>query len=647
MADKKDTTYVVDVTWLRESWDYKRNFPILPSEVKVNSHKIFSWICTKDPRHTWDQSPHARYQHHSGCPICANKRIVAGINDLETLRPDIASEWHPTLNGTLRPFQVAVRSNKKVWWQCKTGLPGHEWEETVDKRASGRGCPFCSNRRVLPGYNDLATKEPKLAKEWDDDKNGDLKPEDFVYGSTKKVHWKCATCSFEWVATIRDRRKGHGCWQCSEKQKQQSRLATYRKKNGTAAELPFIEEWYQEKNGDKTPEDYTPRSNQKVWWKCQKCGHEWEATIGNRANGRGCPCCANKVIVPGINDLATTHPDLANEWHPTNNGELKPTEVFAGSARKVWWQCPRGHSYKASLLHRSQGTECSVCNSGRQTSFAEQAVFFYVKQICPDAENRVLGLLSDRMELDVYIPSRRLAIEYDGSFWHKEDKLERDIAKFEQCKRHGIHLIRIKEKRIAGDEQSADEILCAEKLESGKNLDVLIQVLVDRLDPESNMWTRRDPGQIHSRISIDLERDRMPIRSSFVKVLKNNLLLTNPELAMEWHPTKNGSLTPEQVSRGSNLRAWWLCSKCGYEWQAPVYRRSQGSGCSQCYRRLQKIYHPEAKPILQLTEEGILVREWRSLSEAARNLKINSSNISTCARGQRSKAGGYVWRYKE
>jgi hypothetical protein len=71
-------------------------------------------------------------------------------------------------------------------------------------------------------------------------------------------------------------------------------------------------EWQPLLNGELQPSDFLPGSNRKVWWECSKCGYIWEAKICNRAKlGRGCPCCANKVAVKGVNDLATTHPEIA------------------------------------------------------------------------------------------------------------------------------------------------------------------------------------------------------------------------------------------------------------------------------------------------------------------------------------------------
>ena len=67
-------------------------------------------------------------------------------------------------------------------------------------------------------------------------------------------------------------------------------------------------------------------SHKKVWWTCLK-GHEWQTTVVARTRGSGCPVCANQVILSGYNDLLSIDPELASEWHPTKNGELKPDMV--------------------------------------------------------------------------------------------------------------------------------------------------------------------------------------------------------------------------------------------------------------------------------------------------------------------------------
>ena len=70
--------------------------------------------------------------------------------------------------------------------------------------------------------------------------------------------------------------------------------------------------------------------------------------------------------MPGYNDLATTNPELAAEWHPTKNGMLTPHDVTAGSNKKVWWLGACGHAWKASMNYRKQyKVVCPKCDTER------------------------------------------------------------------------------------------------------------------------------------------------------------------------------------------------------------------------------------------------------------------------------------------
>ena len=85
----------------------------------------------------------------------------------------------------------------------------------------------------------------------------------------------------------------------------------------------LLKEWNQEKNEELNPANIELGSHKKVWWQCSK-GHDWQAIVSNRVLGKGCPYCAGQKVWIGFNDLSTTRPDLANEWHPMKNGDLTP-----------------------------------------------------------------------------------------------------------------------------------------------------------------------------------------------------------------------------------------------------------------------------------------------------------------------------------
>ncbi len=268
---------------------------------------------------------------------------------------ELAKEWNYEKNGSLRPEHVVLNSGKKVWWKCEQG---HEWQARIADRNSGKGCPYCSNKKVLNGYNDLQTVNPSLANEWNYEKNNVLTPADVTPNSDKKVWWKCSK-GHEWQATIGSRSSGNGCPYCS------GRFAVKGKNDLQAINPTLAKEWDYEKNNGLKPADTTPNSHKKVWWKCEQ-GHEWQAAISDRNRGRGCPYCSNKKVLLGYNDLATTNPEIATEWHPDRNGDLLPTMVSSGSHKKVWWKCKYGHEWQSTVEKRKAGTGCPICRKNKK-----------------------------------------------------------------------------------------------------------------------------------------------------------------------------------------------------------------------------------------------------------------------------------------
>ncbi len=410
-----------------------------------------------------------------------------------------------------------------------------------------------------------------------------------------------------------------------------------REKQTISQDKALMEEWDFEVNAHLSPEKLTRGSNKKAWWKCSKCKYEYEAKISNRAIlKRGCPCCKNKVVVVGINDLATTHPSLAKEWHPTKNGDLLPQNITYGYGKKVWWQCPYGHEYQATPNHRTQkeGTQCPICYSGRQTSFAEQAIFYYVKKLYPDAINRYKADFLGKMELDVYIPSIRYAIEYDGEAWHKERTIKREQRKYELCRKQGIKLIRLREKQITSGLDIADYCWHMPDLYKHKNLEVIIMDVLRRL-------------RLHfccSFVDINIERDRLDILSYATPIKESSFAHLYPQLLKEWHSIKNGTLRPDTLKPKSDHKVWWLCSVCGHEYEATIGHRVTGTGCIKCGIRKSALAKSKAVHMINIAT-GEIDATFESISEAGRQMKINSSNIAMVCTGKRNAAGGYQWRY--
>ena len=313
--------------------------------------------------------------------------------------------------------------------------------------------------------------------------------------------------------------------------------------------------------------------------------------------------------------------------------------------KKVWWKCPVGHDYQATILHRSSGTKCPICNFGRQTSFAEQAIFFYVKKIYPDAINRYKASFLNKMELDIFIPSINLAIEYDGEAWHKENSKIREQEKYKICQSNGIKLIRIREKMPNNPFVIADECISLEgNMWEHKQLEILIKELMRSLDPHSNFWTRKKPKNIYSTIDINIKRDQFEIQKN-ISISKNQSLKSlYPHIAKEWHPTLNENLTAFQVTPHSDLKVWWLCPECKNEYSASVSHRVSGTGCPKC--GIIKSARKRSKPVQKIDKNtGEILEIFESISDASRKTKISSGNISAVCKNLRQHAGGYIWKY--
>ena len=152
------------------------NGDLRPDGIVSGSARRVWWRCGRG--HAWQISAYNRTGGADrGCPYCGDRKVLKGYNDLRTTYPKIAREWNKERNGDLKPTDVIANSNKRVWWKCKEG---HEWSGLIANRArkgkADPGCPYCSGRKVLAGYNDLATTHPDIAAMWHPRMNKRLKP---------------------------------------------------------------------------------------------------------------------------------------------------------------------------------------------------------------------------------------------------------------------------------------------------------------------------------------------------------------------------------------------------------------------------------------------------------------------------------------
>lgn len=413
------------------------------------------------------------------------KPAIRGVNDLATLRPDVARLWHPTKNSPLTPDDISFGSNLKVWWvgdACR-----HDFIATVSimtgqkKQNQNTVCSVCKGRQILIGFNDFPSLFPGIFKEWHTTKNSSMSPYDLSSKSHKKVWWICSE-GHEWEMSIAARTSSkRGCIYCNGR----SILVGFNDLATTHPEM--ANEFHPLKNGKFTPQNVTSGTNKRVWWICKE-GHEWNNILSSRVfQNHCCPVCSGQKYLLGYNDLVTTDPELASEWHPTKNGSLIPEQIRLGHNKKVWWICSLGHEFQASPNER---TNSSANRTGKYS-------------LCSTCHNRTIL-----------------------------------------------------------------------------------------------------PGY-------------------------NDLATIKPEVAKEWHPTKNNGLTAAMVSPSSGKKIWWLCDR-GHEWEISVANRSN-NGCPRCSlgntsNSEQKLYDEMVKKYPDAVNSAKILVQWSKVKHAKVDILIPSLN---------------------
>lgn len=431
---------------------------------------------------------------------------------LSRTHPEVAAQWHPFRNDPLGPDDLTYGSSKQVWWLCEVH-PSHEWKTSVSNRCLKNGvqrcgCPFCSGHRACV-TNSLRTHFPSIAAEWHPTLNKGRTPDNVTWGSNRMAWWKCEQ-GHEWQSKILWRTTDlSGCPYCANK------LAC--EANALSTLSPDVaEEWHKKKNGKLTPQDVVVGSHHAVWWQCRKdAQHQWNATVRSRTvDGTGCPYCTGRKVT-STNNLATTHPDIADEWHPVKNGTLTPWDVVPGSQKFVWWRCitNRKHVWRAKAVSRTRSRSgCPVCalKTRRQPRKWPSAAYNFAKAH-PQMAKEWHPTKNNGLKPNEVTPSSNKKV-----WW--------------QCRK-----------------------------------------------VKSHFWNTAICSRVRSNSGCPYCAGRKITRA-------NSLTGRYPQIAQEWHPSKNGTLKPEECFTHSTTRIWWQCTQNRrHVWQQAVNKRTMRlNSCPKC-----------------------------------------------------------------
>ena len=408
--------------------------------------------------------------------------------------------------------------------------------------------------------------------------------------SSKVLNWKCANGhTFQEKVSVMYRRK-HKCFYCTGRQ-------IWTGENDLQTLYPDIaKEFDVEKNGI-SPSEISPKSTKTYWWTCGNNHTSFLQSVEHRVTrNTKCPYCTGRKPISGENDLEMLFPDIAKEWDMEKNEGVLPAEVSPYTYNAYWWICPKGHSYKKKVIQRTKfhkAIDCPKCIKAHSTSFPEQAIYFYVKKCFPDALNRYKDPFENGMELDIYIPSYHIGIEYDGIAFHNdEEQHERELKKYLKCKELGIRLVRIKESQNSWKD-TADAMYFVNKRMKDEEFSGCLRLLFGNLfvfkmhsfsanSPEEKFLNR----YYGFPTDFNITRDRPEILEYMVDV-ERSFGMQYPDIAKMWDEEGNGTLTPFMFTSGSNYMAMWKCPKCGNTWKSPISSivARQVKSCKTCSMR--------------------------------------------------------------
>ena len=408
-----------------------KNGNLLSETLTSGSNKKVWWL--GDCSHEWEARVAHRALSGSGCPYCKGLKVLAGFNDLATHSPKIAKELHPVKN-IFKATEVTAFSNKNGIWLCDKD---HEWEAKISNRVSKKsGCPYCTGKLIQPHVNDVFTLYPHLLEEVDTEENKEIDLYFLAPSSEKKLIWKGPECKHIWPASVLNRVKGSGCPYCS------GRIPIVGVSDLATVNPLLASQWHPTKNKDLKPADVTAKSSRRVWWLCDY-NHAWPTSVHVRASGSGCPYCSNRKVVIGVTDFATTHKELAATL---KNPELGTT-FTSGSSAKPTWVCAKGHEWDTFVYNRIK-SDCPDCVAKTFISQPEKDLYEYITGLgfTVNQSDRSVHKNVSARELDLFVPERMFAVEFNGLYWHSElagKGSEYHRSKFFAARAAGVELLQV------------------------------------------------------------------------------------------------------------------------------------------------------------------------------------------------------------
>lgn len=554
---------------LIKQWDFDKN-EIDPAMLIVGSGKKVWWKCEKG--HSW-QAEIYRRSAGAGCPFCAGQKAIVGENDLKTAYPLLALEWNYEKNGELTPRDVMGQSGKKVWWKCAFG---HEWAVSPNSRVSqNSGCPICSS--------EYKTSFPEQAVLYYVAKYIDAESRYIVNGIELDIFLPQYNMAIEYDgiyyhssdrAIRKEEMKEMYCLDNDIRLIRIKELKTGEEKNILRKSKAYKVFYRDIKNGEKSLDSVITGL---LEWLSSESVIEGDIDVNVWRDKE--KIWSQYISSKKGKSLQECYPLIALEWNKERNGTLQPNQVMPNSHKKVWWKCPKGHEWDATLSHRVEGNGCPYCSHQK-----------YLKGF---------------NDLATLFPHIAMEWNYKRNELRPEEVLGGGQKKYWWICENGHEWETSIRKRIGGRNCP---VCTGKKIVQGINdFATLCPSLISEWNYEKNSlspqcvakysnkkvwWVCEKGHEWQMTINARSAGRKCPecakgkrIETRIQNIIKNSgsLLDVYPEVAKEWNAVRNEELTPEKCTPKSNKKVWWIC-KNDHEWQAMICNRVKGQGCPICAR---------------------------------------------------------------
>uniref|UniRef100_UPI00359CBA0B zinc-ribbon domain-containing protein n=1 Tax=Collinsella bouchesdurhonensis TaxID=1907654 RepID=UPI00359CBA0B len=586
------------------------NPKVVPLETYVQKSKKMLFRCSLCGN-TWEATP-ADILRGRGCPECGRERAAASRRKTDNQFVEELAEANPSVE----PLEKYTSNKSKILCRCRSC--GSVWKATPSNLLRGASCRSCGMKRA--GMRRRKSHEDFVAELRT--KNPDVEVLGKYKGNKERIPCKCRRCGREWLATPDNLLSGRGCRFCRDRETSKRMTKGHEQFSKELAKKRRDVELLGKYEDSKTP----------LLCKCKICGNTWCTAPSNLLAGRGCPQCASVSRA----EKRTKSNDEFRQQLAELNPSIEALDKYEGSTKGIRVRCLScEYEWIARPTNLLSGNGCPRCaRSG--TSFME----LFLLGICKSAYGEDEVIWHDRsligMELDIYIPSARKAIEFGSWAWHK-DKLDSDGDKRTLCAEQDISLLTIYDARPLDAPPFPGETCWVYSEDTGtafgkrelREIGERVLHFLGQADASVD-WdaVRREAKTFARRMSTSEFKRRVAEIDPDIEVLgeftrqRERILCRCRRCGKEWSPyadsllhghgckscklkkswesadTNRHKRTPaefrEEVARlnpsvivlgdfeGLKSRVLCKCEKCGLEWEAFPGDLLKGRGCKAC-----------------------------------------------------------------